>query len=249
MDFETLKYLWSRASTYQQDIILKGNLPKLDLEAFKYLWSNASTYQQDIILKGNLPELDLEAFKYLWSRASTYQQDIIIHLKSNEINQKKKNIGQESEKLVVLREESRITNSFEFDIFISHASEDKESFVKELAIKLSNKGLNVWFDEFTLTIGDSLRRSIDYGLANSRYGAVVLSKKFFEKEWPQKELDGLVAREEGLNKVILPIWHDITKEEVKSFSPILADRLAVLSKHGIDYVADTLVKVIIKDSI
>ena len=217
------------------------------METLKYLWPKASIVQRGKILDGNLPKLDLETLKYLWPNASIVQRGKILHLINDEVNQK--NIGQKSEKLVVLREESRITNSFKYDIFISHASEDKESFVKELAIKLSNEGLNVWFDEFTLTMGDSLRRSIDYGLANSRYGVVVLSKKFFEKEWPQKELDGLVAREDGLNKVILPIWHNITKEEAKSFSPIIADRLAVLSKHGIDYVVDEIIKVIKKDSI
>jgi len=69
-----------------------------------------------------------------------------------------------------------------------------------------------------LSLGDSLRRSIDGGLAKSRYGVVILSKKFFEKEWPQKELNGLVARENGRGKVILPIWHNVTKEQVTSFS-------------------------------
>ena len=132
--------------------------------------------------------------------------------------------------------------SFKYDVFICHASEDKESFVRALAVKLQNKGLKVWFDESTLTLGDSLRRSIDNGLANSHYGVVVLSKKFFEKEWPQKELDGLVAREEGSNKVILPIWHGVTQQEVRLFSPILADRLAVSSNKGIDHVVNEIVK-------
>ena len=132
---------------------------------------------------------------------------------------------------------------FKYDVFICHASEDKESFVRALAVKLQDRGLKVWFDESTITLGDSLSRSIDNGLVNSRYGVVVLSKKFFEKEWPQKELDGLVAREEGLNKVILPIWHGITQQEVRFFSPILADRLAVSSDKGIDHVANEIVRV------
>ena len=82
----------------------------------------------------------------------------------------------------------------EWDAFISHASEDKE-FVRPLADALRARHLSIWYDEFTLLLGDSLRRSIDRGLARSKYGIVILSKKFFEKEWPQKELDGLVARE------------------------------------------------------
>lgn len=132
--------------------------------------------------------------------------------------------------------------SFEYDVFICHASEDKESFVRELAEKLTSEGLRVWYDKFTLTLGDSLRRKIEYGLSRSRYGVVVLSKNFFEKEWPQRELDGLVARENGSNKVVLPVWHEITKEEVQSFSPILADRLAVSTVQGVDYVVDEILK-------
>ncbi len=73
-----------------------------------------------------------------------------------------------------------------FDVFISHASEDKDSFVRPLATALKTKGLSVWYDETTLKLGDSLRRSIDSGLAQSRFGIVVLSHVFFQKEWPPK---------------------------------------------------------------
>ena len=114
-----------------------------------------------------------------------------------------------------------------FDVFISHASEDKDEFVRDFATCLQENGLNVWYDEFTLKVGDSLRRSIDNGLANSRYGIVVLSEAFFSKEWPQRELDGLFAREVNGEKVILPIWHKISKNEVLKYSPIIADMLAL----------------------
>ena len=135
-------------------------------------------------------------------------------------------------------------NSFEYDVFICHASEDKEPFVRSLAKTLVSKELRVWYDDLTLSLGDSLRRSIDYGLAKSRYGVVVLSKDFFAKEWPQKELDALVARENGRDKVILPIWHGVTKEKVQSFSPILADRLAASTDKGMDYVVNEILTVV-----
>ena len=80
----------------------------------------------------------------------------------------------------------------EYDAFISHASEDKEELVRPLADALVERGLKVWYDEFNLTVGDSLRRSIDKGLAKSRFGIVVLSSSFFAKNWTQYELDGLV---------------------------------------------------------
>lgn len=121
----------------------------------------------------------------------------------------------------------------EWDVFISHASEDKESFVHPLAEELTRLGLRVWYDKFTLKLGDSLREKIDYGLRYSRFGVVVLSPYFFSKDWPQKELDGLVALEVDSRKVILPVWHNVTPDDVAKYSPILAGRLAVSTSTGL----------------
>jgi len=132
--------------------------------------------------------------------------------------------------------------SMEWDVFICHASEDKEEFVQPLAIFLISRGLKVWYDKFTLTVGDSLRRSINKGLANSRYGIVVISPSFLHKEWPQKELDGLTAREVNGRKVILPVWHQIDEIGVREYSPILADRVATSSEKGIEKVVEDILK-------
>lgn len=132
----------------------------------------------------------------------------------------------------------------DWDAFVSHASEDKEAFVRPLVAALTKLGLRIWFDEQELRVGDSLRRSIDRGLARSRYGVVVVSKSFLAKHWPQKELDGLVAREEEGRKIVLPVWHDITAAEVRRHSPTLADRLAVTSSRGPETVAGELLRVI-----
>ncbi len=130
----------------------------------------------------------------------------------------------------------------DWDVFISHAWEDKEALARPLAKALEEAGLRVWYDEFTLDVGDSLRRSIDRGLANSKYGIVILSPSFFRKEWPQKELDGLVARESHGEKVILPVWHNLTADEVRQYSLMLADRLAVSSSRGVEYVVAELLR-------
>lgn len=114
----------------------------------------------------------------------------------------------------------------DFDVFISHASEDKDEVARLLAETLQGGGLSVWYDEFELRIGDSLRRKIDKGLAHSRFGVVILSKSFFAKGWPNYELDGLVTRAVSGEQVILPIWHNITKQELINYSPSLADKLA-----------------------
>jgi TIR domain len=134
--------------------------------------------------------------------------------------------------------------AMEWDVFISHASEDKEDFVRPLAETLRRSGLRVWYDDFTLKVGDSLHRSIDHGLAKSRYGIVVISPNFLKKVWPQKELDGLVAREGQDVKVILPVWHNIGADGVRRYSLTLADRVAVSSSKGIDHVTRQLMQTI-----
>lgn len=113
-----------------------------------------------------------------------------------------------------------------YDVFISHASEDKDSIVRDLANALTAEGLRVWYDEFTLRIGDSLRQKIDRGLATSRVGLVVLSPSFISKGWPNYELDGIVSRSISGEQALLPIWHEITKQEVINYSPSLADKVA-----------------------
>lgn len=132
-----------------------------------------------------------------------------------------------------------------YDVFISHASEDKDELVRPLAEQLQIAGFNVWYDEFQLKVGDSLRRSIDKGLANSRFGIVVLSTAFFDKNWPQYELDGLVTREMTGGKVILPLWHKVSKNEVIQYSPTLADKVALnTSMYTIDELVEKLGEVL-----
>lgn len=135
-----------------------------------------------------------------------------------------------------------------YDVFISHAGEDKDEFVRPLARELEGLGFRVWYDEFQLKVGDSLRRSIDRGLVNSRYGVVVLSSAFFEKNWPQYELDGLVAREASGSKVVLPIWHKVSKDQVMSYSPPLADKVALNSSIlSVKEIAQKLAEVLRED--
>lgn len=132
-----------------------------------------------------------------------------------------------------------------FDVFISHASEDKEEVVRPLAQALRDHGLDVWYDEFELKIGDSLRRKIDGGIARSRFGIVVLSPPFFAKGWPQYELDGLVTMAVSDKQVLLPLWHGVSKDEVVSHSPSLADKVALrTADYTIAEIADEITSVV-----
>ncbi|WP_256595397.1 toll/interleukin-1 receptor domain-containing protein [Pseudomonas sp. LG1E9] len=128
-----------------------------------------------------------------------------------------------------------------YDVFVSHASEDKDEFVRPLANALIAAGLKVWFDEMPLRIGDSLRQKIDKGLANSRVGLLVLSPAFIKKGWTNYELDGIVTRSVSGEQVLLPIWHNITKQQVMDFSSSIADKVArSTAVHTIDEIASEI---------
>ncbi len=115
----------------------------------------------------------------------------------------------------------------EYDLFISHATEDKSVLARELSTVLAQLGVRVWFDEECLQIGDSLSRTIDRGLACSRFGLIIISRHFLRKPWPEYELRGLLAKEAGGEKVILPVWLDVSRDEVLEYSPPLADKVAL----------------------
>lgn len=116
------------------------------------------------------------------------------------------------------------------DIFISHASEDKDALVRPLARELVKLGCKVWYDEYELKLGDSLRAKIDDGLSRSRNGLVVLSPHFFRKPWPKEELDGLTARAVAGKTLIIPVFHQMTAEEVSAYSPTLAGKMALITR-------------------
>lgn len=123
------------------------------------------------------------------------------------------------------------------DAFICYAHEDQQDVANPLALKLIDSGLDVWYDEFSLAVGDSLSETVDRGLANSRYGIVILSRHFLDKNWPKRELRGLTTRAIDGKSTILPIWHSIEKDEISAFSPPLADVLALNTKNGVETIA------------
>lgn len=133
----------------------------------------------------------------------------------------------------------------QWDVFISHASEDKSTVVRQLFEALTELGVSVWFDEAELTVGDSLSRSIDSGLANSNFGILVVSKNFLSKKWPEYEYRGLVAKEMATGKTILPVWHEVDHEEVLKYSPTLADKYALsTSELGANELARSILRAV-----
>lgn len=116
-----------------------------------------------------------------------------------------------------------------YDVFVSHAWEDKDDFVDEFVVELRNLGIKVWYDTSEIKWGDSMRKRIDDGLRKSRFGVAVLSPSYIRegKYWTKAELDGLFQLDSIGGKVLLPIWHNLTKKEVMEYSPIIASKLAM----------------------
>lgn len=132
-----------------------------------------------------------------------------------------------------------------WDVFISHASEDKEAVARPLRNALARRGITVWLDEAQMKVGDSLRRKIDDGIRSSRFGVVILSESFFRKGWTNHELDGLVTRNVAGEQSLLPIWRDLTVEQVRRFSPSLADKVALSTDQlDIEEIAEQIASVI-----
>jgi hypothetical protein len=133
--------------------------------------------------------------------------------------------------------------------FISHASEDKAAIARPLAEALRERRVDVWFDEYSLKPGDSLRASIDADLASCDYGIVILSPSFFGKKWPQSELNGLFSRDLASDRRFLfPVWHMVEASDVLAVSPMLADRVSVSSSRGAGEIAALFLRVAMTDN-
>ncbi|MEM8960139.1 MAG: toll/interleukin-1 receptor domain-containing protein [Acidobacteriota bacterium] len=129
---------------------------------------------------------------------------------------------------------------YEYDLFLSHASEDKAELVEPLVRALEARGLTVWYDRHQITLGDDFRRKMDDGLAGSRFGVVVLSPSF-QKYWTETELSALMNLERVFgSKRILSIVHRLSPEQVASTWPTLGGRAKASSSDGVDSLADQI---------
>ncbi len=112
---------------------------------------------------------------------------------------------------------------YEYDVFLSHASEDKDEVARPLASLLQDFGLRVWFDEFELRVGDNLTAKLNAGISASRFGILLLSSAFFAKPWTNHELDMLENLWVTEDRIMFPIWHQITLQEIRKNRPSLAN--------------------------
>ena len=130
-------------------------------------------------------------------------------------------------------------------IFVCHCSEDKNDVARPLATAVIQEGYDVWFDEPIINCGDSIFEKINEGLKDTDFGVVIFSKSFFlKKKWPMMELDALIAKETDERKIIIPIWHGITSEEMRNNFPLLANRKALSTDIGIFKIVEQIKKAI-----
>lgn len=134
--------------------------------------------------------------------------------------------------------------------FISHDSRDKDDLVKELGREMYSLACPVWYDEFTLKGGDNLRESIEKGLKETKKCIVILSPNFLANEkWAKAEFETIFIREiHKKENIIIPIWHNVSEEEIYEYSPQLLNKMGLSSAMGAKELAKKLVAIINADS-
>lgn len=136
---------------------------------------------------------------------------------------------------------STILNTYEYDAFLSFAIEDKIEVANVLYSKLEERGLKIWYSGRELIIGTNIEDKIREGLDQSEFGILLITPNYFQARWAIRELGALWAKERGDKKVIIPVFHDITPEEVGRYEPSLSGRWGVRTENGLDTVAEQIV--------
>src|SRR5215813_3440446 len=134
-----------------------------------------------------------------------------------------------------------------WDVFISHATEEKAEVAVPLTRKLEERGLRVWLDRQQIDLADNLRGKVNEGIARSRFAVALLSARYLDKKWTLDELDAFMAREELGPRVVLPVLHGIEAATLAEKYPLLANRIFGDTSKGLDMVADQIVRVVLKD--
>lgn len=167
-----------------------------------------------------------------------------LYLFTDKVNIDKKKLRQRfKQKNIILKlRDKNYRESLRPDFFICHDSRDKDEVARPLFENLKNRGLKVWYDEYSLEIGDSLTYAIQEGIKKCKYGLVIISPNFITNEkWIKYELQSLITKQVATNeKVILPIWHKVDENDLKEMSFYLLDKLAGNTNNGIDALAEQL---------
>lgn len=126
------------------------------------------------------------------------------------------------------------------DVFLCHVSEDKEHIVRPFARMLEANSITFWLDEAEIRWGDSLIRSINKGLKESRFLICFISESFIGRGWPEGEVGALLCSElsEG-GKRILPIYIAENEMIFKEY-PLFRDKKSLRWEIGIENIIKEL---------
>lgn len=196
--------------------------------------------REDIILRGCFKELaDEKYISVSWADNYPYMINILKkgYLYDESNKETKKNLLSEKGKDIP-----------EYDVFLSHANADKDSLVNELYISLERLGIKIFYDKKTITWGDNWKNKILNGTKEAEFAIIVISKNFFGREWTEKELIKFLNRQnENGQKLILPIIHGITMDELSGRYPFIAEIQAIdSSNHTCDQIALDFARVLIQ---
>ncbi len=136
----------------------------------------------------------------------------------------------------------------EYDVFISHANADKENLIDELNESLKRLGVKIFYDKEELEWGDNWKDRILNGTEKAEFAIIVISENFFDREWTERELSEFLNRQNrNGQKLILPILHNITVQQLKDKYPMVADIQAIdSSKYTCDQIALLFARQLIK---
>lgn len=136
----------------------------------------------------------------------------------------------------------------EYDVFISHATKDKMSYVNELFFALRKLGVQIFYDSEEISWGDKWKQAILEGTEKSEFAIIVISKNFFGREWTERELSEFFQRQNSSQqKIVLPLLYNITREDVLAQYPFLEEIQYISSEdYSIEEICILFAKELIK---
>ncbi len=135
----------------------------------------------------------------------------------------------------------------QYDVFISHANKDKLDYVDGLYLELKKLGINIFYDSEVLSWGDNWKEVILEGTEKSEFAIIVISDKFFDREWTEKELAEFLKRQnESGQKIILPLLHNVSLDDLKKHYTDLGNIQCIDSDKANDQIAILLARELIK---
>jgi hypothetical protein len=126
-----------------------------------------------------------------------------------------------SDRNVVARSFAEAVKKYRLRAFILHYYKDRDNMALPLAQALEAEGLPVFCDEFVLEPGDDLEDKIRNGITKYKFGIVILSRAFVRIGWQAAGIRCLYDELSSEYRDLYPVWHNITKNDLANFLPVL----------------------------